>query len=107
MELTAKGRQILDKLVSRIREKFHAEKIILFGSAARGELTPDSDIDLLVVLPESNWEIQKGVIDLCYDAFLDSDMYFSPTFFSVDELRAGPLTESPLVLSAMREGQIL
>jgi uncharacterized protein len=39
-------------LVRRIAEGFSPDKIILFGSAARGEATPDSDIDLLVLFPE-------------------------------------------------------
>lgn len=43
--------QIIDKLVSRIVELVNPLQIILFGSAARGETTPDSDIDLLVVMP--------------------------------------------------------
>ncbi len=34
----------------RIVENLHPEKIILFGSRASGNATPDSDIDLLVVL---------------------------------------------------------
>jgi predicted nucleotidyltransferase len=31
--------------------KFHPEKIILFGSHARGDAGPDSDVDLLIVMP--------------------------------------------------------
>jgi predicted nucleotidyltransferase len=44
--------QILDELVRRIVEAVQPLEIILFGSAARGEMTSDSDIDLLVVMPE-------------------------------------------------------
>jgi predicted nucleotidyltransferase len=44
--------QALDELVQRIVEAVHPLKIILFGSAARGEMGPHSDIDLLVVMPE-------------------------------------------------------
>ena len=42
----------LDKLVQRIVDAVHPLKIILFGSAARGEMGPDSDFDLLVVMPD-------------------------------------------------------
>ncbi len=44
--------QELDKLVQRIVEAVHPLRIILFGSAARGEMGPDSDFDLLVVMPD-------------------------------------------------------
>ena len=45
-------RQIIDQMVKRIAEMFHPEKIILFGSMATGEQTPDSDVDLLVIMRE-------------------------------------------------------
>ena len=40
---------ILEEIIRRIVEVAHPEKIILFGSAARGELGRHSDVDLLVV----------------------------------------------------------
>ena len=41
--------QILDDIVRRIVEVAQPEKIILFGSAARGDMNRHSDVDLLVV----------------------------------------------------------
>ena len=40
------------RMAARIAEQFHPEKIILFGSLARGEETEDSDVDLLVIVRE-------------------------------------------------------
>jgi predicted nucleotidyltransferase len=40
---------ILREIVRRIVDAVQPERIILFGSAARGEMGPDSDVDLLVV----------------------------------------------------------
>ena len=42
----------LDELVRRIVDTAHPLRIILFGSAARGEMGPDSDVDVLVVMPD-------------------------------------------------------
>ena len=42
---------VIDQLVERIVEVVNPLKIILFGSAARGEMGPDSDVDVLVVMP--------------------------------------------------------
>ncbi len=39
------------RMVQRIRKQFNPERIILFGSHARGDAGPDSDVDLLVVMP--------------------------------------------------------
>jgi predicted nucleotidyltransferase len=43
---------ILDELVRRTVEAAHPARIILFGSAARGEMGPNSDLDILVVMPD-------------------------------------------------------
>jgi predicted nucleotidyltransferase len=45
----AVGQDVLDEIIRRIVEVCHPEKIILFGSAARGAMGRNSDIDLLVV----------------------------------------------------------
>ena len=41
----------LDDIIRRIVDVAQPEKIILFGSAARGEMGPNSDVDLLVIKP--------------------------------------------------------
>ena len=41
--------EILQEIVRRIVEVAKPEKIILFGSAVRGEMGPDSDFDFLVI----------------------------------------------------------
>ena len=39
----------LDDVINRIVEVASPERIILFGSAARGDARPDSDVDLLII----------------------------------------------------------
>jgi predicted nucleotidyltransferase len=45
--------EALPEIVRRLRDALQPERIYLFGSAAYGTITPDSDVDLLVVVPES------------------------------------------------------
>ncbi len=57
-------------MTRRIVRRFRPERVILFGSCARGEAGPDSDVDLLVVLPiegskrEKRIEIRLALHDL-------------------------------------------
>ena len=44
--------EVIDHLVRSIVEAVHPLKIVLFGSAVRGEMDTNSDIDVLVVMPE-------------------------------------------------------
>ena len=41
----------LNKMVRVIVETAHPKRVILFGSAQRGEMGPNSDVDILVVVP--------------------------------------------------------
>lgn len=41
--------ETLQEIIRRVVEVAHPERIILFGSAARGEMDSNSDVDLLVV----------------------------------------------------------
>lgn len=43
------NKPVIDELVRRVVEAANPEKIILFGSGARGDLGKNSDLDLLVV----------------------------------------------------------
>ena len=45
-------RDILDEMVRCIVAAVHPLRVILFGSAARGEMGPNSDLDVLVVMPD-------------------------------------------------------
>jgi predicted nucleotidyltransferase len=51
-ELNPALEPILEDLVRRIVAAVQPKRIILFGSAARGQMHQDSDLDLLVVVPD-------------------------------------------------------
>ena len=51
----------IQKMVDRIVERFHPDKVILFGSHARGEAGPDSDIDLLIVMAVDGSRREKAI----------------------------------------------
>src|SRR3990170_4359940 len=51
----------IDRMVQRIVKRFHPDRVILFGSHARGTAGPDSDVDLLVVMPVSGSKREKAI----------------------------------------------
>jgi predicted nucleotidyltransferase len=44
--------QIIEEMTRRLVDFYHPVRIYLFGSEARGEAAPDSDLDFCVVLPD-------------------------------------------------------
>jgi predicted nucleotidyltransferase len=78
-------------------------KVILYGSAARGDATPESDLDLLVVLdgPVDVVAEARTLTDLLFPMQLESENYISAKAASVDDYEAGRLQ---LYRNVQREG---
>ena len=68
----------LQALKRVLREKIDPNtEITLFGSAARGDFQPDSDIDVLVLLPfEPDHKLEETIFDLAYEIELQDDVVF-------------------------------
>lgn len=49
--MTATTESVISEMVERLVREFDPLRIVLFGSHARGAATRDSDVDLLVVMP--------------------------------------------------------
>ena len=95
----------IQKMVERIVVQFQPEKIILFGSHARGDAGPDSDVDLLIVMPVQGSKRTKRVeIGVAlHDIQVPKDILVTtPEEFEWRKETAGTI-ERP----ATREGQIL
>lgn len=52
---------LIQRITARIVKRFHLEQVILFGSQARGNITADSDLDLLVVMDFEGPKLDKMV----------------------------------------------
>lgn len=50
--MTALSSGLIDEIVRRVTSAVHPLRVILFGSAAREEMGPNSDVDLLIVMPD-------------------------------------------------------
>jgi predicted nucleotidyltransferase len=55
--------ELIDYIVQKIVDRFDPYQIILFGSRARGDAAPDSDLDLFVVQSsaESNRQVRREI----------------------------------------------
>lgn len=51
----------IEKFGRQIGTNYHAERVVLFGSYAKGDATEDSDVDLLVVLPFEGRSVEQSV----------------------------------------------
>lgn len=95
----------IEERVRRIVSGFSPERIILFGSRARGTAGPDSDVDLLIVVRShlapgrQVVEIRKALADL---PVAKDIVVVSPEYFERFKDVVGTV-----VWPAVREGQVL
>ena len=59
--------RLICKFARQVAERFHPDKIILFGSHAYGTPHADSDVDILVIMPSRNQLDQAVKIELACD----------------------------------------
>ena len=93
------------KMVNRIAARFNPEKIILFGSYSRGTAGPDSDADLLVIMPgQNNRRCQATEID---KALLGIDLPADIIVASPADIRKARNKKESIMSEALREGRVL
>lgn len=52
--------EVIDEAVRRIVDEAHPVQVLVFGSAVRGDFGPDSDLDLLVVMPDGSDRLETA-----------------------------------------------
>jgi len=101
----ADGQADVAEMVRRIVERFRPEKVILFGSRARGAASPESDVDLLVVMrPRTTRRRQAAEIDL---ALADRRLPLDLLVVTPEDLERDRDQPGTLLRPALREGKVL
>ncbi len=110
--------RVSDEVLSLVREAQEAilkrpevrpHLLVLFGSEARGDATPESDIDLLVVLTSEDPRTLEAVDDAVYEVMWrhDFNRLISVVTFSKQEFEAQRRKGFSFVRNIEREGIVL
>lgn len=104
--LTKQEELIVKNIANRIRQFLKGHLVILeiFGSKVRGDFTPDSDIDILIVVKDKNVKLK----DKLYDILFEIDPYYeykiSLIIYSEFEFEQNIQLQSPFVEYIQKEG---
>jgi uncharacterized protein (UPF0332 family)/predicted nucleotidyltransferase len=107
MKLTAEDEVWLNKYCQALAEQFPGlvEQIILYGSKARGTATPDSDLDLLVVIREGDRRVRKAVSTPGHMLALTTDVVPSIMVLTTDEWESRRKRRAPFWITVTRDGR--
>ena len=100
--------QLIQQYVSNIHDIYgsHLRQIILYGSYARGDFRPDSDIDIMLLLDLSDIDIKKyrhQLSDMTFDFNMDYDVDIKPIAKSEEHYRKW-VDNYPFYSNVNREG---
>src|SRR5438105_2644985 len=105
---TKKGRvkrQVLGDVIRRVVEAAQPNQIILFGSAARGEMGPNSDLDLLVI---KGGKFDRGRLTTAiYRHLAGADAAVDVVVVTPEEVERYRDTPCLVICPALREGKIV
>jgi predicted nucleotidyltransferase len=98
-------RKVLAEVVRRVVEAAQPDKIILFGSAARGEMGPNSDLDLLVI---KGGKYNRGrLLTEIYGHLADADAAVDVIVATPEEVERYRNSHCMVICPAMKEGKVV
>lgn len=96
----------INELQKRLIQRFGNDvQLYLFGSAARGDYSSESDIDVLVLVPgELPHSQEEDIFDTAYDVELEYDVVFGIIAYSRDFWKSRRAQSMPLFENIRKEG---
>jgi predicted nucleotidyltransferase len=103
MNPSAELAQQLDRLVGEL-QRYGAERVILFGSAARGDADAYSDLDLVVVKPTPMNFVDRlaDVVRKCPSAVCADVIVYTP-----EEFQRMQEVDNPFIEQVLSEGKVV
>ncbi|MDI6731726.1 MAG: nucleotidyltransferase domain-containing protein, partial [Candidatus Margulisbacteria bacterium] len=95
----------IDSITKQIVEKYHSQKIILFGSAAWGEFSPDSDLDFLVIKKETPYLGRDRMRQLY--RLVNKNIAADFLVYRPEEYEEGIIEGDPFLKEIDRKGKVL
>jgi len=106
IQAETKSDPVLAEIVRRLVEAYRPERIYLFGSSARGDSGPDSDYDLMVVVPDDAQPAQRGS-RLAYEALFGTGTAADVLVWTHDAFESRLPLRASLPSTVVAEGRLL
>ena len=86
VNLNETERQAIADFIERLNDRFPEEvlEVTLFGSKARGDSSPWSDIDILIKVKEESWSLRGEISIVAADISLEYDVLIGPRVIGLE-----------------------
>ena len=100
-------KQILETFANLVHKKVSLHSVVLFGSRARGDAEPDSDMDVLVIVDDLAEKDEDYISECAWEAGFESGIVVVPIVYSRFEWENGPERYSLLAEAVKSDGVYL
>jgi predicted nucleotidyltransferase len=104
MPILPNEKKALNALKIELNKRYELLDLRIFGSKTKDLDTPESDLDVMVVLKNLSPSLESEIDDLIFEINIENDCLITAIFFSQEELEVGPLSESPIYRKISKEG---
>lgn len=91
------------KILSQLY-KGQISRVILFGSVARGDFSPESDIDLLIVTANGEQTLRDEISMACFEIILETEVILSPLVMNEETYEWHKKYRDPLYNQIQKDG---
>lgn len=102
--LADQDRRIAQEFRQRLAEIMPLRDLVVFGSRARGDAAPDSDLDIFIELEEVTPELRQRISDIAWEVGFERDRVITTIVATRNDLEHGAMGANPLMLNIEREG---
>ena len=99
-----KDLRVIEKFKLLVSQKVKVLELRVFGSRARGDASPESDLDVLIVVDHLEHSLEKYISNCAWEAGFPEDIIIMPIAISIDTLKNSPIRESVFIKNIYREG---
>lgn len=103
-QMERQDKQIARELRKRLASLVPLIDLRVFGSRARGDFAPDSDLDVFIEVEAITPEARQMISDIAWELGYASDRVISTVVVTREQLEHGPISASPLLTNVEREG---
>jgi predicted nucleotidyltransferase len=102
--LSEKDKIIAKQFKEKLIELTPLVRVLVYGSRARGDSSPDSDMDIYIEIPRLTQKMRRNISELAWEVGYENGIIISTFVVTLFDIEEGPVGANPLVRVVNTEG---